>query len=440
MSLETSNPKEGLGAQNFIYTIKNLAYASILALPAVLLPHKNLQAAEIPPNASYEEGLKILQDAVMKENFETKAVAVYIIDEKGNKKMLGWISKEGETRQVAVKLSFVINGLQKIVQSHTKSLKEKTLHIDSFHTHPFYAVLHDIDSPGYDLNKNEAAPPSPAVDTSPFEVAMTVSFLKGIGIRNVKFTNKVTERNGIWTIKYNEKHDAFVVYRLYWDTMRLLKKTGLRRIAKMNSHEFANLLEKISQLVQNEKWALNVQESINNFRDQKPIEMPTILQALPDIGNPVFYLISDAAENLAKKYSIDDIERFTQILDGNPKEIDPKFKDLHGFFEIVQGLGMERKLVEHFILVRIYYRNVEKTRRNLDAALHGPWSSFRTKTQNKTPQEIKELMKRNIFFGIVKRALLKHQGATIDFEPFKKPLSVSEDELYQLKANYKAKP
>ena len=258
--------------------VRKITYSTAFVLG--FLGAESAVAAEIPTNASLEEGIAILKEAAEKENFETAAAFITLPNGQTY-----WISKEGEDESVELSAGYegddgerVEAFLDEIIVNGNLTAGQ-VLDIDHYHNHPMQSMF-----TGYS-GKSFSIPPS----GGGFLVDGDTGFYKNDFFKGV--IDKVEQKNDI-SISY-DKHviDAIGTWSwTYIDELHL----------KDNAVYLANqqLDTSTTVLLSDEKWkGLNeivdlalaqLNEAYNNWLDSSfesgSPELQSLLDAYRKVG------------------------------------------------------------------------------------------------------------------------------------------------------------
>ncbi len=309
---ERLNIKEASENREGKIRLQPVTLSTMAFLAFVAVPYESARAVDIPPNASYEEGIKLLHSAVQNEAFETHATAIMIKDKDGNIKAIRWTSKEGEERSVSRDKDKWVSEIVKSAQALGLG-KGDVLFLEEFHTHPVKAADKE------DANKKifmQVMPPSPGSDINFFQYAKLKHALKNKLHANFVITSAVVDSYGVWRIEYNDNAPTVKLADLITGVSTLIdSKKGIikNNLAQMNTKELANLLKEIY----NSAELTKEYEFIDKVRQTIP-EIITLLNGSDDKSKKelVVQLAANVIVLLLKAMAISDEESLNKLLKG----------------------------------------------------------------------------------------------------------------------------
>lgn len=187
----------------WINPTKRLMYASTIIFSS--LGTEAAKAAEIPREASLEEGIDILERSTVSENFETAAAFITLPDGTSY-----WISVEGNEESVDLFAGHAGEDAEKIISfighiiSENSIERGEVLEIDHYHNHPMQSLISEYTGEHFSI------PPSGAGfltggDTSFEKKEIFENAINQIedeyGV-SVDYKKHVVDALGIWTWDY----------------------------------------------------------------------------------------------------------------------------------------------------------------------------------------------------------------------------------------------
>ncbi len=247
---------------------RNLTYTTAVILGAIASAEK-VESAEIPSNATYEEGIALLHKGALEDTVETGAYFVKLSDAEGF-----WISTTGEAERV----TSVLN-LAEILSASRTGDEIRVVELESVHTHPIHSIK--VASSNNDSvvtrSKTISAPPSNGYtgmgihgDTDKVMRKNTQTYLNLIS-RNfnatITYTERVIDPLGVWTYEqYPPEKWAELAPEAYLDYRKTILGYNSFKIinAQGGTGEMTELNDSISDMKNHGGGYFVVNDNLNN--------------------------------------------------------------------------------------------------------------------------------------------------------------------------------